>query len=642
MNDAEFFERRVGTTLRNKWTLERLLGVGGMAAVYVGVHSIGRRDAIKILHPEIAASPELVERFRQEAHAVNRFRHPGAIEIRDIDTSEDGAPFLVMELLEGQPLSDVARGDQGIALDRVLSVTDQLLDVLAAAHEQGIVHRDIKPDNLFVQHDWRLKVLDFGIARMRQGSPKALATRTGTTLGTISYMPPEQVRGQADIDGRADLFAVGATMFRLLAKRRIHEASSELELMMKMAGDPAPPLLSVAPATPPDVGLVVDRALAFERDDRYQSAGEMQRDVRALMAGARPMRALELAASRPLGQGRPGGGLPGPSRASGDVTVAPGNHSTQQPVSSGYYPPTSQPAAGSPPAPPGSAFAGAPPQPSARDVATRADAAGPHGGWAASGEPASAASAFPQGTAVLAPAPTAGPASMGYGPPGGNAAPQWGTSATHGGVDAARAALADTHLASPAFSTPGAWHGAPTVSALPMPAPPAELARPGLPAIPEPLPSRAERKGGGAAVLLMVGAAGALLFVLIGVGLAMKFAGSDAPATAELPPNSVSAGGSAATAAAGTATGTGTGTGTAAGTPAGTHAATATATATPGSGAVPQPTQSKPTAANTGAATGNTPAPQPQTGGNSGAKPPKGGKSNGKGKQDAKKPGKGG
>ena len=286
MDDASF-AKRVGTTLRGKWTLEKLLGVGGMAAVYSAAHKIGRRDAIKILHPEIAASAELRARFEQEAHAVNRFRHPGAVEIRDIDVSEDGAPFLVMELLEGETVSERARRDGGVPLDEALRLADELLDVLAAAHAEGIVHRDIKPDNLFLLHDGRLKVLDFGIARMRIGAPGQNVTRTGTALGTASYMPPEQVKG-LDVDGRADLFAAGATLFRLLARRRIHEADSEIELMMRMASEAAPPLATIAPALPSGVCDVVDRALAYDRERRYPDARTMQSDVRALRRGEMP------------------------------------------------------------------------------------------------------------------------------------------------------------------------------------------------------------------------------------------------------------------------------------------------------------------------------------------------------------------
>ena len=280
--------QRVGTTLCNKWQLTRLIGTGGMAAVYVAAHKIGRQDAIKILHPDVARDPEQRARFEQEAHAVNRLKHPGAVEIRDIDVTEDGAPFLVMELLEGKTLSALAREPGGVPLPDLLRMADELLDVLAAAHAQGIIHRDIKPDNLFVLQDGRLKVLDFGIARVRRDTQsKKPKTRLGATLGTAPYMPPEQIKGQ-EIDVRADLFAVGATMFRLIAKRRVHEAGNEAETLVKMASDPAPPLASVASDAPRDVSLVVDRALMFDRNSRYPDALTMQEDVRALREGRAP------------------------------------------------------------------------------------------------------------------------------------------------------------------------------------------------------------------------------------------------------------------------------------------------------------------------------------------------------------------
>ncbi len=278
---------RVGTTLCHKWTLEKLLGVGGMAAVYVANHKIGRREAIKILHREVAQQPDMLARFEQEAHAVNRFQHPGAVEIRDIDVAEDGSPFLVMELLSGESLGERVRRLGDLPLDEILRLTDELLDVLAAAHARGIIHRDIKLDNLFVQTDGRLKVLDFGIARIRDGVPLKMRTRAGATLGTAPYMPPEQIKG-LEIDARADLFAVGATMFRLIAKRRIHEAKTETEMLLKMASLPAPPLLSVAPEAPPGVGQIVDRALRFDREQRYPDALTMQADVRAVRAGLPP------------------------------------------------------------------------------------------------------------------------------------------------------------------------------------------------------------------------------------------------------------------------------------------------------------------------------------------------------------------
>ncbi len=287
--DQATAEQRVGQTLCGKWKLERLLGVGGMAAVYASVHKIGRHDAIKILHIDVTKNADLRARFEQEAHVANRFKHPGAVEIRDIDITEDGCPLLVMELLEGQTLSDKAR-KAPLELPELLRYIDELLDVLAAAHAQGIVHRDIKLDNLFITTENRLKVLDFGIARVRDGAVSSSKTAFGATLGTAPYMPPEQVQGR-EIDGRADLFAVGATMFRLLARRRIHEAQTEPEMLAKMATQPAPPLSSVAPNVPQDVCLIVDRALRFRKEDRYPDAATMQADVRGVRAGLPPSHA---------------------------------------------------------------------------------------------------------------------------------------------------------------------------------------------------------------------------------------------------------------------------------------------------------------------------------------------------------------
>ena len=301
---------RVGTVLLGKWKLEKLVGVGGMAAVYVARHKIGRLDAIKILHPELARAEQVRKRFEQEAHVLNRFVHPGAVEVRDLETTEDGAPFIVMELLEGEPLASYIRMNEP-NVEETLRVADEVLDVLAAAHAQGIIHRDIKPDNLFVTAGGAIKVLDFGVAQLRTG-PADLKTKTGTTLGTVAYMPPEQLKGEA-IDARADVYGVGATMFRMLVRRPPHEAGSDVELMMKVLSDPAPRLASVMTSVRADVARIVDRALAFDRDARYPDARSMQEDVRR----ARKEPSDEVAAVGPP----PGSALPTvtPARAAAAV-----------------------------------------------------------------------------------------------------------------------------------------------------------------------------------------------------------------------------------------------------------------------------------------------------------------------------------
>jgi serine/threonine protein kinase len=271
---------RLGTTLKGKWHLERLLGVGGTAAVYLGRHRIGRADAIKIVHAELARDAEVRARFLREARAVNRLAHPGAVAIRDIDTTDDGAPFLVMEYLEGTPLG--AR--RGMPAHELLAVVDEVLDVLVDAHALGIIHRDIKPANIFLLRDGGVRVLDFGLARLCDLSAQSVHTQAGQTLGTLAYMPPEQLRGEA-VDHRADVFALGATIFRMLTGRAVHGGRTMAEILTRIAFEPAPPLASVAPELAPDLCRVVDRALAFRVEDRYPDAEAMQRDVRALLRG---------------------------------------------------------------------------------------------------------------------------------------------------------------------------------------------------------------------------------------------------------------------------------------------------------------------------------------------------------------------
>ena len=285
--DLEHYKARIGTVLRGKWRIDALIGVGGMAAVYEATHRIGRRCAIKILHPEVAVSKELRARFEQEALAVNKLGHPAAVNVLDIDTSEDGSPFLVMELLEGESLGKRAQRSDGMEERELLRIASTVLEVLDVAHGFGIIHRDIKPDNLFLTSSGGVKVLDFGIARMKQGGSN-VRTRVGTMLGTIPYMSPEQITG-GQVDGRADVFAVGATMFRILTKRHVHEGSTESELLIKMASQPAPALRTVAPSVSPEVCAIVDRALSFDLSRRYPTARAMREDIeRALSSKATP------------------------------------------------------------------------------------------------------------------------------------------------------------------------------------------------------------------------------------------------------------------------------------------------------------------------------------------------------------------
>lgn len=281
---------QLGKTLKDKYVLEEVLGVGGMAAVYAARHRNGNRVALKLLYPELSISADVLARFVREGYVANRVNHPGAVRVLDDDRTEDGGFFLVMELLEGEPVDAVWERAGKVDAAEVMGWMDQLLDVLAAAHAQGVVHRDIKPENLFLTHDGTVKVLDFGIARMQD--PGTKATQTGRPFGTPAFMSPEQALGRArDIEARSDIFAVGATMFALLSGRTVHEAETASEMLVYAATKPAPSILTVAPNMPASLAAVVDRALAFERDDRWESARAMQTAVRDAYASAygRPM-----------------------------------------------------------------------------------------------------------------------------------------------------------------------------------------------------------------------------------------------------------------------------------------------------------------------------------------------------------------
>src|SRR5580700_3171656 len=266
---------RIGVLLQDKWRLESLLGVGGMAAVYAATHRNGKRVAVKMLHPEFSHDEEVRTRFLQEGYAANTIQHDGAVSVLDDDLAPDGSAFIVMELLEGETVEQRwERSGQRLAVGEVLSIVDPLLDVLVAAHERSVVHRDIKPENLFVTKTGALKVLDFGIAKVfERKHTRQSTTRAGMVMGTPAFMAPEQALAHWDeVDGRTDLWAVGATMFTMLSGRHVHDAPTSQEQMIMSATTPAPSLATVVPGLPAAVVSIVDRALAFDRTKRWPDA----------------------------------------------------------------------------------------------------------------------------------------------------------------------------------------------------------------------------------------------------------------------------------------------------------------------------------------------------------------------------------
>jgi serine/threonine-protein kinase len=286
MASAQLVEKakaRIGTVLRDKWRLDTLLGVGGSASVYAATHRNGKRAAIKLLHPELAAEKDFVDRFLREGYVANKIDHPAAVQIQDDDITEDGNAYLVMELLEGYTLERRLRKKIAVPILEALKFTEDLLEVIAAAHEKGVIHRDIKPANIFVTKQKVVKVLDFGIARITEATPglQPGATQMGMPLGTPAFMPPEQARGRWDeVDERTDIWAVGATLYALIIGDRPRRAPTSNEELLLAMTQPLPPLKDLAPDMHPEVCKIVDRAVAIDMKARWPNAKTMQQALR--------------------------------------------------------------------------------------------------------------------------------------------------------------------------------------------------------------------------------------------------------------------------------------------------------------------------------------------------------------------------
>jgi|GEM_PF-1089400 len=288
MTDSAFAEivqqakARIGTTVKGKWRIDCLLGVGGMASVYAATHRNSKRVAIKMLHPTLSTLRTVRERFQREGYVANSVGHSGAVSVDDDDVTEDGCAFLVMELLDGETLEArrIRLGGR-LPAEEVLTAMEQVLSTLAAAHAKGIIHRDVKPDNLFLTSGGETKVLDFGIARLRDLALSAAHTQTGSMMGTPEFMSPEQARARWDqVDGQSDIWSIGATMFTLLSGKYVRSAATFNELVIAAATTAVPALACQMPNLPTSVSRLVDRALAFQKTDRWLDAQSMRREVR--------------------------------------------------------------------------------------------------------------------------------------------------------------------------------------------------------------------------------------------------------------------------------------------------------------------------------------------------------------------------
>jgi serine/threonine-protein kinase len=253
-----------------------------MASVYAATHRNSKRFAVKLLHPELSLESDVRTRFLREGYAATQVNHPGAVAVLDDDVTEDGLAFLVMELLEGSSVDALwERCRWKMPVGVVLGIAHQLLDVLAAAHANDIVHRDIKPENLFLTTEGQLKVLDFGIARLK-GAAHATVTGTGFVMGTPAFMAPEQALGMSkEIDGQSDLWATGAVLYTLLSGEFVHEGESPQAIVVQCATEPARSLAEVLPGAAREVVQLVDSALAFKKSARWPTAVAMRKGVEA-------------------------------------------------------------------------------------------------------------------------------------------------------------------------------------------------------------------------------------------------------------------------------------------------------------------------------------------------------------------------
>jgi hypothetical protein len=286
----------VGHTLEGRYRLDAVIGIGAMGSVFRGHHIGLERDvAVKLLHPQLTASPEMRERFSREASAASKLDHVNCVRVTDFGITNDGHHFLVMDLLQG---SELARclGDP-MAPPKAVALVDQIVAGLEHAHARGLIHRDVKPENVFLTTDDQgqqiAKLVDFGIVKLQEGSAGKQLTQMGIVVGTPQYMSPEQAVGQR-IDPRADLYAAGVILYALLAGHAPFEDDDPVAVLRKQIREPPPPLPdSIDPA----IRAFVSKMLAKDPDDRFASAAEAREAMRALVpvqkfAAASPLAAV--------------------------------------------------------------------------------------------------------------------------------------------------------------------------------------------------------------------------------------------------------------------------------------------------------------------------------------------------------------
>ena len=265
--------------IAGKYRLGRLLGEGGMGAVYAAEHvGLGAQVAIKLLSERFVSDPKSLMRFRREARAAAAVKHRNVVSVFDTGTDEDGVPFIVMELLEGESLAALLRRQRQLSLEDAVVIACQILSGLGMAHARGVVHRDLKPANIFVsrnsQGQYAVKILDFGISKFASELRTMEVTGDGALIGTPQFMAPEQIQRKNDIDSRADLYAVGTLLYRMLSGRMPFTGGESRTLMQAVLRGAPTPIRELREEVSEELEAVVMRAMACDRDDRFATARE--------------------------------------------------------------------------------------------------------------------------------------------------------------------------------------------------------------------------------------------------------------------------------------------------------------------------------------------------------------------------------